>query len=113
MKKLQEYEKPPDGYFTCAVCGCHFEPDPRTVCESGISPVCENGCDCDAGEVEGEIPSYSIEEFMEMSKEELASFGLTPEHREAMLRGEEIGGLATIICLECQDKALTEQEGNA
>lgn len=95
--------------FTCSVCGIEFDPDPDSIVETGISPVFAN--DVESSEVQEEIQDTKemLSSLERATPEELRAFGITPDQREAMLRGEEATG-ADCICIACQDRMLSEQD---
>lgn len=89
------------GRFTCQFCGREFDPDPAAVCEAvwerNVVPETEAGDELRREDLEA------------MDAEELRQSGLTPEMRDKLLAGEDVSG-ALIVCTECQDEALKEQE---
>lgn len=94
--------------FVCAECGKHFAADPDSMRELMIGPdlvsdgeaaeACESGEAIDRDDLEA------------MDADELAAIGLTPEKREALLRGEHVAVGGICLCTECQDRLAAEQE---
>lgn len=94
--------------FTCEECGRRFDPDPDTMLESVLSPVLLPE-DQAAREIEEGL-ALSAEDLAKADASELKALGLTPEQRDALLRGESVAAGGICICKECQDRLADEQE---
>jgi len=107
---LPEYSERPDGWFTCSWCGRHYEPDPDMVCEAGLEPL-RVGIDISEEEAAEFMENNpSLESLKDLTDDELKARGLTRDAVEKMLRGEPVHGLSDIVCRECQDKGLEQQD---
>lgn len=95
--------------FTCEICGKQFPPDPDTMVEAGLSPVLIP----EGSEPPADLEFIPKEDLEFASEETLAEMGLTPEQRDALLRGEEVTTGGMCICAECQDAALKAEGGES
>lgn len=91
--------------FQCDICGESFEPDPEALVEAEYSaeiPSSENS--------QGDPDVMTRDEMKALTTEELREYGLTPEQRDALLRGEKVSS-ARVICRHCQDDLLRQSKG--
>lgn len=87
--------------FTCGECGKQFDPDPDAMVEWNIAPVWVREEDAEEG-----IPP---EELKEMQECDLKAIGITPEQRDALLRGETIA-MGGCVCRECMEEMVQQQD---
>ena len=83
--------------FTCELCGRQFEPTPDAMIEW------ENGL------VQTDADGIELQDLATAGAEELEDIGLTPDQRDAVLRGEVVktGGC---VCLQCQDEMNSDDQ---
>lgn len=91
-----------DVKFTCGECGKEIEPDPDTMVEWEIGPVYVREEDVECG--------VSVEKLAEMPEYDLKALGITPEQRDALMRGEAIkfGGCVCHDCMKDMEEGSEE-----
>ena len=99
--------------FKCDSCGKEFDADPDTMVEvhmGGSCPCCDEKISkAEADRLIESGEAISAERLERMTEYELQEIGLTPQERDALLRGEQITTGGACICKECQDRMAGEQ----
>lgn len=91
-----------DVRFTCELCGEKFEPTPDAMIEWEMGPQWVKA------KSDSDI-FITHQDLMEMDNGDLKAVGITPEQRDAMLRGETVK-MGGCICLRCQDEFSNDAE---
>lgn len=86
--------------MTCDWCKKEFDADPRACVEAGVSaePAFDSS---ESWKHQDDKPSD--DQIAKLKSE----FGLTDDEVEDLLEDGEVDGLGAIICLDCQDKAIS------
>lgn len=90
----------------CDWCNREFPADARACVEGGISSLHEIP---EGDEWKGESYQDHAPELSTQDRESVkAEFGLDDAQLEELLTTGSVSGIGVIVCLECQDSALTE-----
>jgi len=96
----------------CEWCGKSFIPTPDEFVESGFAAFDENKDEADSWKGEQPVESIDIESIPVSDRERMKKdMGINDDQLKELLTTGVIENGASIICVECQDKALEEQEG--
>lgn len=95
--------------MTCDWCGKIFPADANACVEAGIAVFDPSE---EGEEWKGETPPPQDYTKAEVSDSESVkkAFGITDEQFEELLDKGSLDGLGAVICLECQDKGLTDED---
>jgi len=94
--------------FTCSECGKQFPADPDAMVEMHMGVEARPSWEADKLTESGEaIEAIDLEQ---ATPEDLKAAGITPEQRDALLKGENVTVGGVCICRECQDRLGEEQK---